>query len=200
MPLPPVWPSRYKTMSMIHYTLLPLPEKNALIREYRVRVAIVACFIFSLSGLIYIGALFPAYMKAYSEKNDAMSRATLAKNSGANNTTSITNVLSLDATLLASASKSTNIPHISSLVESITTLRSDIKITSMAFSENGSGDTSTSTYNVAIEGLAPTRDSLIAWKTRLEDLSGGQKVDLPIAQLAKDKNISFSITVNNLKL
>lgn len=186
---------------MMHYTLLPPPEKRALIHEYRVRILIVCCFIFSLTGIICIGSLFPAYMKAYNEKNDTLALAASSnKKSATNDTWSISAVLVDDAALLKTVNTGVSQPRISELVESLTSLRSDIQISSLAFTEDAHTAGTSTTYSVVILGVAPTRESLIAWQSRLEDLAGGQKVDLPIGELAKDKDISFSMSVGNLKI
>lgn len=54
-------------------------------------------------------------------------------------------------------------------------------------------DVSSTTATVIVQGVAPTRDDLIIFKTRLETISGAP-VDLPISGLAKNRDIPFSIT------
>lgn len=53
--------------------------------------------------------------------------------------------------------------------------------------------TSTATLNIA--GTGSTRESLVSFVKSLEGVSFFKGVDLPISNLAKDKNIEFSINI-----
>ena len=56
-------------------------------------------------------------------------------------------------------------------------------------------DLSTSTAVIVMQGVAPTRESLVAFKTRLEGLSPGNQIDLPISGFARSKDLPFSLKV-----
>lgn len=49
---------------------------------------------------------------------------------------------------------------------------------------------------VRVQGVATNRQSLAAFKDRLEDISYVQRVDLPIENLAENQDIVFTISVN----
>ena len=69
----------------MYHTLLPLVERNALRREYRMRAGIVLCFMVSVAFLIGIVSLFPAYIRVMSEERSAeatMKSTSVAKNKG----------------------------------------------------------------------------------------------------------------------
>jgi hypothetical protein len=67
-------------------------------------------------------------------------------------------------------------------------MRGSLKFTSFSVMK-----VATSTYNITIQGLAPTRNSLLTFKTNFENLAPGNKVDLPVSTLAKSTNINFSL-------
>ena len=46
---------------------------------------------------------------------------------------------------------------------------------------------------MVVQGIAPTREALVSYKNRLEGLTIGNKVELPISELAKSKDIRFSL-------
>lgn len=55
--------------------------------------------------------------------------------------------------------------------------------------------TGSSTANISISGVSNTREALVTFVKNLKDSNVFRAVDLPVSNLAKDKNIDFSITM-----
>lgn len=178
----------------MRYIFLPNKEQSILKRGYLIRLAVVAMFLLSVVGLIGIGSLFPAYVYVYTEEQSQIKIVdSLKKDKAGTNITSMQDELSADekkVKTLTNASMST-LP--SSLIERVIVARGQVRITSIILN-----DISTTTAIITLGGIAPTRESLVAFKSKLENLSIGNKVDLPISGFAKSKDIPFSLKVTHI--
>lgn len=172
---------------MIH-TLLSSAAKDVLNREYRNRALIVLCFMLSLAGLIGVASLIPAFIAVDSEARAAtkgLASAGASVDAGASN---IETDLVLENALLRDLATPVDGGRFSSIISSIASLRQNVRISSMSLSW-----VATTTANVVVSGMAPTRDSLISFKSRLESLVPSGKVDLPVSELAKSKDVDYSL-------
>ncbi len=173
----------------MRHTLLPLPERIVLRREYLVRVLIVLCFVLSLAILVSIASLFPAFIRASvgfdAAKNEA---AAVTKNPNDANLAKIQAEMVKSLSLLAMLSEQEDSAKISDLINGIVNMRDDIKLTSISASKESS-----TTLAVNLQGIAPTRDALLLFKKRFESATPGNKVDLPVSELAKSTDIRFSL-------
>ena len=70
---------------------------------------------------------------------------------------------------------------------------SGLTINSFNFSSQGAA---TSSISTVIQGKASTRESLIQFKTKLTSDPKITNVELPVSDLAKSKNISYSIKLS----
>ncbi|MEA2715598.1 MAG: hypothetical protein QOG91_626 [Candidatus Parcubacteria bacterium] len=175
----------------MHHTLLPLNERRALQREYHVRALTVLCFTLSVAGIIGIGSLFPAYIRAGIEEQSALGDlASIAKAKDVSGLSDIQKNVAAGARLLSALSDSSGRPRTSALVAAVVGQRGNIGITALTILY-----VSTSTVNVTILGQAPTREALLAFKSRLETEQQGNKVNLPPSTLAQAANIQFSIVL-----
>jgi hypothetical protein len=172
----------------MRHTLLPLHERKALRREYRVRFIIVACFLGSLAGLIGVGALFPAYMRALAEEKSQIEAAANLKHSqDVKGITARETELHADSKIINTLSSNVSI-RMSSVAESIIILRQAVKLKTFIFNQ-----TSTTTVSISISGIAPTRNDLLSFKARLENTLPGARVELPISELSKSTNVDFDM-------
>ncbi len=179
----------------MQHTLLPHNEHAALTHEYHMRLFIVFCFVASVAGLLGIAALFPALMRATAEGNAQLATiASIEKKKNASGLKEIKEELAADSALLAPQSETKNGLRISGVVDSVISIRGTQKLTSISVSMTGADH---GTLSLSIQGTAPTRNSLLAFKASLEQLFPNPKavIDLPISQLAKNSDIQFSIHV-----
>ena len=96
--------------------------------------------------------------------------------------------LSADGALVSLLAAGHGAPRISDVVRQISLVRSAITISSLSVDRQG-----TSSIVAVLGGVALTRDELISFRGRLENLAPGASVDLPIDELAKSPDIDVSI-------
>ncbi len=174
----------------MNYTFLPESERKNIARDYHIRVAIVGLFFLSLAFLVGVAALFPAYVHAMLEERLHLKDvATLNQTGGAEALSSAENDLSGSAALMSVLSGSIVPAPFSSTVEDIASERGAVEVSSFSLSR------AASSTSIVIEGSAPTRAALLAFKDRLVALAPGISVNLPVSELARDTDIQFSIEI-----
>lgn len=173
----------------MRHTLLPYPDRKMLRREYRTRVLIVLCFMLSAAGVIGIGSLFPSFIRATTEERTQVDLIdTLKKGKETSGLTQIEKELAADNILLSALMQEPNSLRASEIIAPVVAARGPVRIGTIAIIS-----TASSSVSIGIQGIAPTRESLLSLKTRLEGLKPGNIVDLPISELAKSVNIDFSL-------
>ncbi len=176
----------------MRHTLLPHAEKQILRKEYRVRASIVLAFALSVAGLIGIASLMPAFARTVSERRLVDSLIQQKRSDAAMDAT-LERELAAGQSLLDDLQEGLTATDISGIVQSIAAARKDVSIRSFSVSRVATG-----TIEAIIQGVAPTRDSLLAFKSRLESLNAGNKADLPLSTLVASKHIPYSIRLTEL--
>lgn len=175
----------------MQHTLIPQKERKILRREYRTRVFIVFCFLLSISGIIGSAALFPSFLFAINEEKTQLSLLSSLRDTKDENGV---NVLELDFkrdnSFINILSNKSKIPRPSAAIQSISGLRGSVKINAIAVDIPTPED-----LIIIVQGIAPDRDSLLSFKSRLEELVPGGGVELPVSDLAKSKDIQFSMRI-----
>lgn len=173
----------------MNYTFLPQIERNKLKREYRIRASVVSLFVLSVVMIIGIAALFPTFISSkIVEKNELARIAEINKTNNESGLEIIKTQLNRDNILMNSVEDAVSTPTFYTAVKDIVTAKGSVKLYSIAVT-----GFSTTTIDVVIQGLAPSRDSLIAFKNRLETSLPGSSANLPLSDLAKNKDIQFSL-------
>jgi hypothetical protein len=175
----------------MHYTFLPYHEQKEIRRDYRVRASIVSLFFLSLTLIVGIGSLFPAYIHASLEEGlHLRDVAALKQTSNAGVLAAAEKDLSGSTVIISALAGSVTPGPFSGVIADIVSARGNVEISSFAVTRAAS-----STLSIVIGGLAPTRDALLAFKGRLGALAPGISVTLPISELAHETNIQFSIQI-----
>lgn len=173
----------------MQHTLIPLHERIALRREYRTRVVIVFLFAISISIAIGLGALFPAFAQVSLEERQQLETiASLKKGKDTSGISGIESEFGRDRALVNSLLIRSAPFSYSRVVEDVIRIRGQVKIRAISVEQ-----VATTTLAIIIQGIAPTRDALLAYHDRLENQAFGNSVDLPISELAKSKDIPFSL-------
>jgi hypothetical protein len=135
--------------------------------------------------------LLPAYLRArWEEDKQINAAAELGKSKIEQGTEAIENEMLTDSTAIAVLDKSLKDERPSVLVERVASLRENIRLTSFSYS-----GLSTTTAELTVQGVAPTRDSLLSFKSRVESMANNVRADLPISELAKGADIPFSMQI-----
>ncbi len=173
----------------MRHTLLPLHERILLRREYHIRVTIVFLFLLCLSLLIGISSLFMTYMKALSLESEIQAKVkSLDKDGVSGDIKEIQQSVVRSLALLDSLNKEKTPILYSDLIAGLINMRGTLKFTGFSVAKSG-----TTTYSINLQGIAPTRNSLLSFKSNFENLTPGNKVELPVSELAKSSNINFSL-------
>jgi hypothetical protein len=173
------------------YKLLPEKYIAGLKREYHFRL-VTACFFFIGIAILVGGvALAPSYILSKAQGKQAITEMNELKKNSATSGADKAEQEALAVKSFIDALKGHEDPlALSELIEAIVAYRGrTITIASLDAMKD-----SPNTAVVHISGLSPTRDSLITFKKNLESDPRFTKVDLPVSDLAKSKNIRFTIT------
>lgn len=183
---------------MIHYTLLPETEIRVLRREYRIRLFVILLFFLSIALLIGIISLIPSFAVSRTEESkiveqvEKMKKERIAKGVSKIDK-ELTQIQSIVTRVLV---KKDYIPF-SENVEKIGKYRTKgLFIKSFDLSYD---DASASTTKAYIQGSSLTREALIQFKKNIESDGSFKNIELPISDLAKNKNITFSMRFNIVK-
>ncbi len=185
---------------MIYYTLLPEDEIKILRREYHIRLFITIVFFISSFFVIGILSLIPSYIYTNGvEEKIAQKTSDIEKDRKASGIDSIERELINDNKKIKKLiSDSTNTASYFDLVQKvISSKKSGITVYSFNISK---GEATTSPIVIVFSGKSPTREALINFKEGLELERNFSKVELPISDLVKNKDLTFSIRLETRRL
>ncbi|MEK7646304.1 MAG: hypothetical protein AAB381_01245 [Patescibacteria group bacterium] len=175
----------------MQHTLLPSKERSILRREYRIRVFIVFCFLVSVSGLIGVGTLFPTFLFAVHEEETQFELLkSIKKDAEDISVTTLELDFQRDNHTINALSQVPKTPRPSVSIQSVVGVRGTVKLNSISVNSPVPD-----ALEVIIQGVAPNRDTLLAFKARLEELVPGGAVELPVSDLAKSKDLVFSMRI-----
>jgi hypothetical protein len=175
------------------YTLIPQKYNQRLTNDYRLRVLTVLFFGLAIATLIGVASLLPSYIISEQSEKDAVTTADEIRKDRESRGVDVLEGESKEANRLTSALIGDSDPaSFSGLVNDIAGKRmSGIYITSFMMKSSG-----TTTLEAVIKGKASTRDSLVNYRRKMVEDTRFTKVDLPISDLAKSKDIPFTLTVS----
>ena len=170
--------------------LIPPQARKDIITEYWVRVITVWMFILSAFSVIAAILLLPVYVLVTSQVEAYSSSATEAAEKVAEYDLSATTLVETNkqAQMIIGLSDVQNFSEIVVLIESLN--GNDVSVSSFDFIREDK-----KISPIQASGKAASRQSLIDFRDRLLQHPAIDSVDLPISNLAKDKDIPFSITV-----
>lgn len=178
------------------FTIITEQYAKILRRDYRIRLATVLLYGISFALIIGACALIPSYMlskeKLVTASQDLQSLKTRREESGA---AKQEKEIFTSRDLINKVNSHISPITLYSVVESIVSSRSSgISLTQMSVdtgsvAANKDGGLGT----ISVSGVASDRDSLLAFKHNLEKNGRFIKVELPLSDLAKSRNIDFSI-------
>ncbi len=170
--------------------LIPPSARKKVLTEYWIRVLSVWLLILSVSCLVVSVLLIPVYVLVNSQINVYASSADEASSK----------IIEFDASASTIAAVNTKAQKLFTLKQTkqfseiISVLDvnrgEEILIEGMEFKRQGSN-----INTLRLDGHATDRKSLANFRDQLMSLPNAKEVNLPIANLAKDKDIKFSITL-----
>lgn len=177
---------------MIHYTLLPDEEIKTLEREYRTRFLIIALFFISCGVVLGLISLIPSFFLSYVQKNEVSQRAEQIRQSRkASGIDEIEKELVRSQAIAEQITTDEDGIAYSNSIQKIISHRSQQILLSSFEISHVLG--TTTPYEAVMQGKALTREALLQFKKELESDTSFSKVDLPLSDLAKSKNINFTL-------
>lgn len=174
------------------FEFLPSEYKAEARRIYKSKIitlyAIGATFLFVVS----IFFLLPSYMLVRSEKTAVIDETNILEQAMVDSKEAEARLyVSLAKSKISYAKDAINKKQfIEALARVMANDRSSIDITAITFER---GETSN---HITISGTADTRDELLSFKKVLESETFFSFVDLPVSNLAKNRDIDFSISIS----
>jgi hypothetical protein len=185
--------------------LLPASAKNAIRKEYKLRVFTVCLAMLSLVLMALVFSFLPTYLFTLSRYG-----AFLAESQSDETQSRISQVKEMETTVLDTNKKidllrsGASAPHVKDIfLEILESKTIGVAITGLSYdaggavSKRGKEETITSP-TIGIQGRSSDRAELLAFKGALAQKKEFGLVDLPIASLVKDTDLSFSINISML--
>lgn len=168
--------------------ILPESGRGIVKREYRIRLVAVFLFLLALLSLVTAVMLLPSYLFATVESEQASleeARLLAAKVPGAKTDAEVITAVNqqiagLEAFMMAPRPSE-------ALLEVLQSAGSGIELVRVSY-EGGAG-------SISLSGKATSRDMLLQFSKALQKLPIVASVDLPVSDLAKNTNVSFSMTL-----
>jgi Tfp pilus assembly protein PilN len=173
--------------------LLPYQRQLKLLREYRLRLGVVAVSLLSVLVLTAALLLIPTYVLlagSASAKGSHLDRIKASLSASDSEALSARlDALAADARELIALSGKTSVSKIVSSVLGVP--RPGITLSGFAYAPAEGKIAET----FSISGVAATRDALRRYQTTLQTEPFARSAELPVSAYAKDADIAFTITV-----
>lgn len=170
--------------------LIPPQAKKSLTLEYWLRVISVWCITFSVALLLGIVLLVPVYVLLNIQISVLSSSAASASQKIAT-LKDVSKELDVASKQARSLINGLRFNYVSEYTASFRSLESEeIQLSQISIDRSKDG-----VAPIRISGTATTRQALASFRDSLLTQSQVASVDLPIANLAKDRDIQFSLTV-----
>lgn len=173
------------------FNLLPDNLKKQIKSEYKLRrfILIIAFVIFiQISFLIF---LTPSWLvSVYKEKEAIIETENMNKSTVASSTNSVVTFIKSTNNRLSILNKVLVYPTVVPAVDLIISKKTkSIHIIELNYSS------SKNTASISLSGVSDTREALALFQKSLESSGHFKSVNLPVSNLAKDKNIVFSMNL-----
>ncbi|MBI5405651.1 hypothetical protein HY972_01265 [Candidatus Kaiserbacteria bacterium] len=173
--------------------LLPSERRDALMRDYYVRLAVVATWFASSLIIVSMALLAPTYvfLAANARSKEAHLANVVSTLSSAGDAALSARIAALSKnaaalSALAQASAASKIVRAALAIP-----RPGVALSGFAFTPKSAKGPGV----LSISGTAATRDALRGYQLSLEKASFARSANLPVSAYAKDSDIAFTITV-----
>ncbi len=170
--------------------LIPQSAKKQIVIEYWLRVVTVWLLLFSITATIGTALMFPVYIlvKTQTDVYRESANAAVQKIAVYENVSEDLVRSSQQAKMVLD---NKNQPYLSQYIKLFSTLEtSSLELSGISITRGVTGVDS-----IQVAGTAIDRKALADFRDRLLALEQVEKVDFPISNLAKDKDISFNMVV-----
>lgn len=172
------------------FNLLPESMKEKAKRDYKFRRLLVTLSLVIFLQCSFLIFLFPSWIvSTYKEKEIVSQVANIGKSQSITESNSALSIIKSTNKKLDSLNIELEYPRVTPFINVVLSKKTGaIYITGFSFIT-----TDKKTGTLELSGVSTTRESLVSFVKRLKESGVFKAVDLPISNLAKDKNINFSI-------
>ncbi len=174
------------------FNLLPDILKKKVKSEYRVHFLLVLFVAILFVQFVFLLLLFPSWLvSSYKEKTAISEVNVKAKPSVSNTTDSVSSVITSINTWTQVLNSTLKYPEVTPLFKSVLSKRGgEIRIVKLSYTRQSEKNAS-----VTVQGVSSTRDSLLSFVKKLEQIESFKTVDLPVSNFTKDRNIHFTLNI-----
>jgi len=174
--------------------LLPVAEKKKIRKEYRIRLGIVAMFLFAGLVVVAIVLLTPSYILSSFKYSSAFSQLEIEKkkiSDAAAGLDPIKEAKDINAKLIVLEREGSLMPLSYDIFTTIVGHKpQNVKINAIFYDrENMDG-------RISINGLSKDRETLLSFLKSLEGENMFDRVELPISSFVEGEDIEFSIRIS----
>ncbi|MCX6753178.1 MAG: hypothetical protein NTW62_02440 [Candidatus Nomurabacteria bacterium] len=174
--------------------LLPTEEKKRILNEYRFRVLTFSFYMIGVCFCIAGIALLPSYFLVSLKENIANQKfiyiTSLPVSQPDKETMGVIKDINTKISTINDIETKKFLVLENAFDQVILQKMPDIKIIELGFNINKDG-----AKEISVRGFAPNRERLLIFRQALESDSSFVKVDLPISNFVKEKNINFNLTL-----
>ena len=170
--------------------LIPAAAKSSLIKEYWMRAVTVWFFLWSVAILLGVFIMAPSYVLIHSQVTAYQDSAQTATEKIANYE-AVSKELAQSGTWAGMMKNNFALPQTSAYIGLLRSLEGDgIEISTIAITRGEKG-----VEPIVVNGVADNRQALASFRDTLMAQAVVSSVDLPLSNLAKDKDFPFEVTV-----
>lgn len=175
------------------FNLLPENLKIGIKSDYRHRLVVVILFAIIFAQVLSIVLLLPSWVSSvYKEKEVVIETEAASQSSLSKDTERVSEIIKSTNTRLDILNTALEYPKLTPFVNSIIANKnSSIHIGEILYTAK-----SEKTATISLGGISATRETLVSFVKSLEKTGLYKSVDLPVGNLAKDRNIDFSMSLN----
>lgn len=175
------------------FNLLPKESKKIIIKDYHVRRrSVILTFIIFVQISLIIFLLPILTFSYFKEKELTAETKILGDSSAYKDADAVAKVINSTNTNLALFESTLSNPQIIPFIDKVISYKTNsLTFTDFIYEYKQDEDMTLLT----VRGMASTRDSLVSFVRNLEESGVWSEVDLPVSNLARDRNIDFMISL-----
>ncbi|MEK7607927.1 MAG: hypothetical protein AAB484_03360 [Patescibacteria group bacterium] len=175
------------------FTFLKGEYRQKILGEYRKRLLVLILSLLVLLLFVLLGLALPSFISLGDQnKVVLLEREAYSKNVAENGQTEIENQLKGMKEMIVVLKQNIENTPLVSIIEKILSEKSfDVTISNLSLERKKEE------WSINLSGMAETREAMVDFSKRLEAVSSFSLVDLPVSSLAKNKNISFTISLRS---
>jgi hypothetical protein len=177
--------------------ILPQYQKDEIKKGYKMRIFITSLWAAFFALILSSIFLVPVYIIAASKLHEISEQENI-NSKASKEQTDVLNVPSMvDRKAELVIQNADSVSKASRVIKIINARNYGVAVNKISYEEEAKKNKNgMSCYKVAILGYAPDRESLISFEKTISQIDFVKNTSVPVGNFAKDKDISFTMTIN----